>query len=182
MYLGAVHMVDPVQRFALLRIIGPVPRAGATLISHPADGSTSRIGNLVVSEDQSQRRGIVVADIRSGSVERGDRIFMYRNISQQPEPTERILDTVVTEVPTDMPPANRPAEDARPLSPQPARPAGEPAAAPSEDAFAEPVSAPATDAPELPSPPVDMPRSSSHSQEKAPSYLDDIPNDINQWD
>ena len=48
LHLGAVHQVYPDQGFALLRIIGPMPKGGTVLISHPADGSNTRVGNLVV--------------------------------------------------------------------------------------------------------------------------------------
>lgn len=84
LYLGAVHQVYPEQGFALLRIIGPMPKAGSTLITHPADGSVSRIGNLEISTGQPARNGIIAADIRSGTVVKGDRVFQYRDIAQHP--------------------------------------------------------------------------------------------------
>lgn len=82
MHLGAVHQVIPERNFAILRIIGPMPREGAVLISHPADGSTDRMGNLMVSGGQHRRGNIIVADIRSGTVIKGDRVFLYRSIAE----------------------------------------------------------------------------------------------------
>jgi hypothetical protein len=81
LHLGAVHQVYPEQGFALLRIIGPVPKGGTVLISHPMDGSNSRIGNLIVSSEFATRNNIIAADIRSGTVMKGDRVFQYRNLS-----------------------------------------------------------------------------------------------------
>ena len=94
LHLGAVHQVYPEQGFALLRIIGPIPSPGTVLISHPADGSNTRIGNLVVTADQPSRNRIIAAQIRSGSLVKGDRIFMYRNIAQPEEkPEEEVVPT-----------------------------------------------------------------------------------------
>lgn len=90
LHLGAVHQVFPEQNFALLRIIGPLPKTGTTVISHPADGSTSRIGNLVISSDQPARNSIIAADIRSGTVVKGDRIFQYRDILPPPAKNQEV--------------------------------------------------------------------------------------------
>ncbi len=81
LHLGAVHQVIPEKNFALLRIIGPMPREGTVLISHPADGASDRVGNLQVSGGQHRRGNIIVADIRSGTVIKGDRVFLYRSIT-----------------------------------------------------------------------------------------------------
>ena len=93
LYLGTVHQVFTNDKFALLRIIGPIPPEGTVLISHPADGTASRVGNLVVSSAQHARNSIIAADIRAGLVLKGDRIFKYRSISaveeneeEEPEP------------------------------------------------------------------------------------------------
>lgn len=88
MYLGSVHQVYPERQFALLRIIGPMPAEGDVLISHPFDGTTDRIGNLCVASGQHSRNGIIAADIRSGVVMKGDRVFQYRNILQDEEAPE----------------------------------------------------------------------------------------------
>lgn len=115
LHLGAVHQVYPEQGFALLRMIGPVPRAGAILISHPADGSATRIGNLVVTSDQPAKNRIIAAEIRSGSPMQGDRVFMYRNIAQpvekpEEEPAEISVPTATPGTPTPVMKPEVPAE------------------------------------------------------------------------
>ena len=89
LHLGAVHQVY--RNFALLRIIGPMPREGTVLISHPADGSSDRMGNLVVSSAQHRRGNIIAADIRSGWVMKGDRIFLYRSILDEATEDEEAI-------------------------------------------------------------------------------------------
>lgn len=192
LYLGTVHQVYPAQKFALLRIIGPMPRAGVTLISHPADGTTTRMGNLVVSPDSTPNRGIVVADIRSGAVESGDRVFLYRNISRQEEKIEQadeLRDDVVTESPVVSPVAERalPALPvARENSASPVAPGYSPAVQSSAPAPSQTTAD--RGGVEVTTPPASMPQGTLRQPamptlpDKAPSYLDDIPNDINQWD
>lgn len=89
LYLGSVHQVYAADKFALLRIIGPLPPEGTVLITHPTDGSTSRMGNLIVSASANARNNIIAADIRAGQVAKGDRVFKYRSIAAAPiEPKE----------------------------------------------------------------------------------------------
>lgn len=179
LYLGTVHQVYPAQKFALLRIIGPIPRAGVTLISHPADDSTTRMGNLVVSADSSPNRGIIVADIRSGSVASGDRIFLYRNISRQSDSaSDRREDDVVTESPVAIAPPVQPtvAPAAQKTDAPLTRP--QPAAADAAESRGVEVTTPPASAPQGPLRQPAMP----NLPDKAPSYLNDIPDDINQWD
>ncbi len=88
LYLGSVHQVFPADQFALLRIIGPMPREGTVLITHPADGSTARMANLIVSSAQHARNNFVAADIRAGVVAQGDRVYEYRSIAAPIEPEE----------------------------------------------------------------------------------------------
>ena len=83
LHLGAVHQVFPEKHFALLRIIGPMPAEGSVLITHPPDGATDRIGNLLVSTGQNSRSNIIAADIRSGTVIKGDRVFQYRAVARE---------------------------------------------------------------------------------------------------
>lgn len=99
LHLGAVHQVYPDQGFVLLRIIGPMPKGGTVLISHPADGSNTRVGNLVVTSDQPPKNNIIAADIRSGTVLKGDRVFMYRNIAAPDEKPEETEGTATTTQP-----------------------------------------------------------------------------------
>ena len=83
LHLGAVHQVFPEKHFALLRIIGPMPAEGSVLITHPPDGAADRIGNLRVSTGQNSRSNIIAADIRSGTVIKGDRVFQYRTVARE---------------------------------------------------------------------------------------------------
>ena len=85
LHLGAVHQVFPEKHFALLRIIGPMPAEGTVLITHPPDGATDRIGNLRVASGQNSRSNIIAADIRSGTVIKGDRVFQYRTVAVEDE-------------------------------------------------------------------------------------------------
>lgn len=191
LYLGTVHQVYPGQRFALLRIIGPMPRAGVTLITHPADGTTSRMGNLAVSADSAPSRGIIAADIRSGVVASGDRVFLYRNVLSRPEEPsgERREgeDDVVTEMPVELPPVAEPAlPTPRPaVAPQPVAPSA--ALLPQSPAPAAPADAEPRGV-EVTTPPSSVPQGTLRQPampnlpDKAPSYLNDIPDDINQWE
>ncbi len=185
LHLGAVHQVYPEQGFALLRIIGPMPGPGTTLITHPADGSNARVGNLSISSQMPSRDNIVAADIRSGSVMKGDRVFRYRNISESAsnnsgdiiaaEPPGGIVADDMT--PTSVNEADIPEpnvagtgyEDAAPL------PAEEEESAPanSVETTVLPTTAPAApdSDPGAPSAPA-----------RAPEYLDSIPDDISGWD
>ncbi len=182
LHLGAVHQVYPEQGFALLRIIGPMPKPGDTLITHPANGSTERIGNLSISVQQPSRGDIIAADIRSGTVVKGDRVFRYRNISQPPSD-----DVIAVERPAGMPdeeatkPETQAADHDAGLSPEdfdafvntPALEEGEAPAPLSTDTTVLPVSVPAApgSAPGAPSAPT-----------KAPDYLNSIPDSIDGWD
>ena len=179
LHLGAVHQVYPEQKFALLRIIGPMPGPGDTLITHPADGSTDRIGNLVISTGQPTRNNIIAADIRSGTVVKGDRVFRYRSIARNEESapeqeeqneTKEVDATTVVDSPYPEPEPPRTA----PISnmsnedfPTPVLRSDEEDE--SQDTVIETHPAPAT-AP------------ASAPAQAAPAYLNDIPDDISQWD
>lgn len=183
MHMGAVHQVYPSQGFALLRIIGPMPSAGTTLITHPVDGSTERMGNLVVSSDSQPRNGMIVADIRSGIVVSGDRVFLYRNIAPPPAAAAAPADAGVS--------TDRPQETGSELPPLRVRTTGVaedapvvesplPPDAPAAEERGVPVSTPGV--PTTPSAgPSSLPGLPSLPTE-APTYLNDIPNDIDQWD
>ena len=165
-HLGAVHQVYPEQGFALLRIIGPVPKGGTVLISHPMDGSNSRIGNLIVSSEFATRNNIIAADIRSGTVMKGDRVFQYRNLSASQEDEENEG--------TDSGSVERPILDTIPDSvikeAEAAEQASQAEAENTNDTVIEPVYT--TPEPEKPTS-ADIPN--------VPSYLEDIPDDISGW-
>lgn len=166
LHLGAVHQVYPEQGFALLRMLGPVPAPGTTLISHPADGSNDRVGNLCVSNATSSRNGIIAADIRSGTVVKGDRIFLYREIAA-PEPQEQ--DDIQPADPDDSGDDTVVTEDDSPVIPD----AGLPASTP------EPQQVDTTVLPEsttpAPAPTIDTP-------DGIPDSIRDVPDSINDWD
>ena len=183
LYLGTVQQVYPAQKFALLRIIGPMPSPGATIISHPADGSNARIANLQVAEDSSPRNGMIVADIRSGVVAAGDRIFLYRNISSAP--TER---TVPSNDKTDTEESPRYVPPTPILNPSPNPSPRVPASADQQKTTEEettsgtlttgepePSSTPESDSSSAPQPSFpDLPQ-------EVPSYIKDIPDDVTGW-
>lgn len=157
LHLGAVHQVYPEQGFVLLRIIGPMPKAGTVLITHPADGSNTRIGNLVVTSDQPAKNRIIAAEIRSGNLMKGDRVFMYRNIAQ---------------------PVEQPAEE------EPAE-IHVPAVTPGEPIAVMPEEEPATVAPieeETVQPEPEKPRKTTTPQKETPKHILDIPDNIDDWD
>lgn len=163
LHLGAVHQVYPEQGFCLLRMLGPIPVPGTTLISHPADGSNDRAGNLCVSHAQGLRNGMIAADIRSGIVLRGDRVFLYRDIAAPETPETEEAPSPAEEDDTvrdDDPLLNTPITDeAPPAAPAPVEesPSVETTVLPAEE-----------QQPALP--------------DSSPGKLDDIPDDINDWD
>lgn len=166
LHLGAVHQVYPEQGFALLRMLGPVPIPGTTLITHPADGSNDRVGNLSVSNATGSRNGIIAADIRSGTVFKGDRVFLYREIAP-PEPQEQDDD-----VPADADAAGDDTlitEDNSPIHPDAALPTPEP----------EPQQVDTTVLPEDTTP---APAPSVNTPDGIPDSIRDIPDSINDWD
>jgi len=81
-YIGSVYQVYPNNNFVLIRLLGPNPHPGTTLIAHPANGSTARIANLCVSNERVNNAisRVIAADIRSGSVIKGDAVYIYNNI------------------------------------------------------------------------------------------------------
>lgn len=166
LHLGAVHQVYPEQGFALLRMLGPVPAPGTTLISHPADGSNDRVGNLCVANATGSRNGMIAADIRSGTVVKGDRIFLYREIAP-PEPQEQDDD-----VPADADTSGDDTvltEDNSPIRPDAALPTPEP----------EPQQVDTTVLPEDTTP---APAPSVNTPDGIPDSIRDIPDSINDWD
>ncbi len=179
LYLGTVQQVYPAQKFVLLRIIGPMPSPGATLISHPADGSTSRIANLQVAEDSSPRNGILAADVRSGVVVAGDRVFLYRDISSAPSGnTARSADTETEDSPHYVPPT----------PPGVRTPIVAPDSPPSSETTETELITDAP-APEEPTPPqpssqgsdAESPASLPDPPQEVPSYIKDIPDDVTGW-
>lgn len=174
-YLGSVHQVYPEKNFALLRIIGPMPGPDDTLITHPSNGSNERVGNLVVSMGQPARNNIITADIRSGTVVRGDLVFQYRDISE-PDSKEQEMEEIpeVPEIPGGIPTSSEPATTVLPEHPSLTNilPVQDPA-----DVLEEEES-PAPAAPAY----KPTPAPASKAPMEIPDYLDEIPDDIKDWD
>lgn len=172
LYLGTVHQVFAADKFALLRIIGPRPTEGTVLITHPADGSTERMGNLIVSSAQHARNTIIAADIRAGVVMKGDRVFKYRSIAaeQEKEEQETPEPTTLTGTELDLgftPPEFREQEQSSSTSAQEEIADTANDMIPSAETSVLPTDEPIT--PFLPEPP-------------ARGHLDDIPDNISDWD
>lgn len=167
LHLGAVYQVYPESRFAMIRLIGPRPAEGATLITHPADGSDDRVGNLCVASGQHSREGLIAADIRSGTVIKGDRVFLYQRIAA-PEAREQDMD--------EQPAEGEPADSATGGMPAPS-----PAAAdmPDDTASEEPpsVPTPTVDTSVLPEDETGTPTPDIPSPK-----LDGIPDTFDGWD
>lgn len=157
LHLGAVHQVYPEQGFALLRMIGPVPRAGAVLVTHPANGEPTRIANLVVTSDRPTQNRFIAAEIRSGSPMQGDRVFMYRNIAQ---PVEKPAEEEQTETPVPANIPNTPTPVFQPNTPQDYAPIIEETVV-NED---------------------ETPEKKAPKQHETPKHILDIPDNIDDWD
>lgn len=165
LHIGAVHQVYPEQHFALLRMLGPVPAPGTTLISHPADGSNERVGNLCVSNATGSRHNIIAADIRSGTVVSGDRVFLYRSIS---EPEAREQDS---EVETDNSEDDTITSDVVP-----------PASALTEETPAATVEPASVETTVLPEDTVPAPAASAdNAPDVIPDSIRDVPDTIDDW-
>ncbi|MCQ2364014.1 MAG: hypothetical protein MJ051_00470 [Akkermansia sp.] len=161
LHLGAVHQVYPEQGFALLRMLGPVPPAGTTLITHPADGSNDRVGNLCVSAAGGSRNNMIAADIRSGTVVQGDRVFLYRDIAA-PEAQEQVVTEEATEETT--------TDDTIPEQEEPAAP--EMPTADETPAAVDTTVLPEGETPAIPEP---------TAPDTVPASIQDVPDTIDDW-
>ena len=80
-YVGKVERVYPRHNYVLIALAGTVYEPGTVLISQSAgSGENRRVANLIVTEERMGRTRIP-ADIRSGAVEAGDLVFLYRNLA-----------------------------------------------------------------------------------------------------
>lgn len=80
-YAGKVEQVYPEHRYVLITLAGTVYEPGTVLISQSQGlEENRRVANLIVTEERMGRSRIP-ADIRSGSVETGDLVFLYRNMA-----------------------------------------------------------------------------------------------------
>jgi len=80
-YVGKVEQVYPNHHYVLIALAGNVYEPGTVLISQsPGWEEKCRVANLIVTEERMGRARIP-ADIRSGAVEAGDLVFLYRNLA-----------------------------------------------------------------------------------------------------
>ena len=80
-YVGKVEQVYPNHHYVLIALAGNVYEPGTVLISQsPGQEEKCRVANLIVTEERMGRARIP-ADIRSGAVEAGDLVFLYRNLA-----------------------------------------------------------------------------------------------------
>lgn len=100
-YIGTVEQVYTDRHFALIRLVGPQQSPGTTLITHPLDGSNSRVGNLSVSSERLDS-WCLVADIRGGTVVKGDVVYVYRPL-QAPDARKQETTGDEEEVSNDVP-------------------------------------------------------------------------------
>ncbi len=83
-YIGSIYKVYPDSKFALVRVVKQKPAVGTTLISHPIAGPHVRMANLQVSPERINNSitPLIAADVRSGQVEPGDAVYIYRALGQ----------------------------------------------------------------------------------------------------
>ena len=80
-YVGKVEQVYPSHNYVLIALAGNIYEPGTVLISQsPGREENRRVANLIVTEERMGRARIP-ADIRSGAVEAGDLVFLYRNLA-----------------------------------------------------------------------------------------------------
>lgn len=78
---GKVEQVYPSHNYVLIALAGNIYEPGTVLISQsPGREENRRVANLIVTEERMGRARIP-ADIRSGAVEAGDLVFLYRNLA-----------------------------------------------------------------------------------------------------
>lgn len=110
MYVGKVEQVYRSHNYVLIALAGKIYEPGTVLISQsPGLEENRRVANLVVTEERLGRARIP-ADIRSGAVEAGDLVFLYRNLAA-PESSGKKDDQDPDH------PAPKPDEDNRDITP-----------------------------------------------------------------
>lgn len=76
-----MEQVYPSHNYVLIALAGNIYEPGTVLISQsPGREENRRVANLIVTEERMGRARIP-ADIRSGAVEAGDLVFLYRNLA-----------------------------------------------------------------------------------------------------
>ena len=169
LYIGTVQQIYPQHKFVLVRLVGPQPAVGTTLISHPADNSNLRIGNLSASAEKIQNSisRMIAADWRGGEVMRGDAVYIYRNISD----IAKSKDDGNTKPPVG---SNLGANPVATASASTKTNAINQTAAKMENSSSSPFEPTATPKDALPKP--------SPGQRSTPKSVIDVPDNINEWD
>lgn len=86
-YIGKIERVYARHQYVLISLSGAVYPPGTVLLSQsPPSAEQQRIANLIVTDERLGGTRIP-ADIRSGSVEAGDLVFLYRTLAA-PESTD----------------------------------------------------------------------------------------------
>lgn len=86
-YIGKIERVYARHQYVLISLSGAVYPPGTVLLSQsPPSAEQQRIANLIVTDERLGGTRIP-ADIRSGRVEAGDLVFLYRTLAA-PESTE----------------------------------------------------------------------------------------------
>ena len=185
LYLGTVHQVHADRNFVVLRMIGPMPAAGSTLITHPADGSNTRVGNLELRDTRAVR-GFITATIRSGTVVSGDAVYLYRDVLRHPGKEQSVSGDPLAPVSGGF---GSGTADGTPAATTTGQPTGltpgsgyaAPPASPTP-AVVDPVSD-ALNAGAAPSGGTATPKpASAPSKDEFPSHLNDIPLHVDDWD
>lgn len=135
-YVGKVERVYPRHNYVLIALAGTVYEPGTVLISQSSgSGENRRVANLIVTEERMGRTRIP-ADIRSGTAEAGDLVFLYQNLAapessgktgeeptDTPEPGKEINPPVSPDGLLPLP-GERPAEPEAPADKPSANPGG----------------------------------------------------------
>lgn len=126
-YVGVIDNVYEKHGYALVRLNGSPPPEGTVLISQSTEESAQpRVANLVVSAERLGNLR-VPADIRSGTAEKGDLVFLYKNLAPQAKEEQEENNEPITPdmpapspifPPTPLPPAEDDAADT-PAPPEP---------------------------------------------------------------
>lgn len=80
-YVGKVEQKYPGYNYVLIALAGRIYEPGTVLISQSSGIEEGRrVANLIVTNERMGRK-CIPADIRSGEVEPGDLVFLYRNLA-----------------------------------------------------------------------------------------------------
>lgn len=155
-YVGKIDKVFPEMKYVLIELYSSMYESGTVLISQSPDGVTPRrVANLCVSPERMGSTRIP-ADIRAGSVGKGDLVFLYRNMAA---PTAQSTPAATDTTKTD---DKKAADDDTPPFP-----VETPAADGTKSPTADPNSTP------VPAPPTEVDEATKKQLESVPSHIED---------